>query len=292
MVDYKREGNDIYIIKRDNTEGESDTRDKFDINKIILSGQIFRYFEQDDGYVVLSKDYKVVYKPQKNSEYIILSTNNPDYFIKYFDLNKNYDIINCRYADNAAVKAAIEYSDGIRLLNQDRFETVISFIISANNNIPRIKKIIERLCEAAGRKIDGMHAFPTAYEMRDLNADFYKKIGAGYRADYLEETIRAINDGFDLDAIEKMDTPSAHKYIMRLKGVGPKVADCILLFAYGKGDVFPVDTWIKKSAEKYFGITGGDTTRIRRELISLFGEDSGIIQQYIYYYMRDNKLTV
>jgi N-glycosylase/DNA lyase len=167
---------------------------------------------------------------------------------------------------------------------------LISFIISANNNIPRIRMIIERLCEAVGKSIaGGFHAFPTAEEMKDLDEEFYSRIGAGYRASYLVKTVKAINEGFDLSAPYSMETEDAHRYLLGLCGVGPKVADCILLFAYAKGDVFPVDTWIKKSAKAYFKIESDDITKIRKELISLFHGDSGVVQQYIYYYIRNNQ---
>ncbi|MDR2047453.1 MAG: hypothetical protein LBP79_06140 [Clostridiales bacterium] len=307
----------------------------FDIKKTALSGQIFRYFEKDGGYLILSGENAaecvecgatalgitecgVQFEKSGNvdvqfgkadgkenigggqavkdggvsdgsKKILKIITKNADYFINYFDLNKNYDIINARYADNPSISAALRYSEGIRLLKQDRFETVISFIISANNNIPRIRAIIERLCAAAGRDCGGYRAFPDADGMKDLSEDFYKRIGAGYRAEYLVKTVRAVNDGFDLAELSGMSTEDAHRRLMRLSGVGPKVADCILLFAYGKGDVFPVDTWIKKSAREYFGIDcDGDIKKIRRELIGLFSLDSGIIQQYVYYYARNN----
>ncbi|MDR3263568.1 MAG: hypothetical protein LBT30_04590 [Clostridiales bacterium] len=277
MINYQRKGDDIYIYDQEN----------FDAEKIALSGQIFRYFQEDDGYTILSGQYKCRCIVQKTEKFVKLNTNNSEYFINYFDLNKNYDIINNEYSERSFVKSAVEYSKGIRLLKQDRFETVISFIISANNNIPRIKLIIERLCQAAGRRYGEYTAFPTADEMKDLTEDFYTKIGSGYRAPYLLKTVTAINDGFDLDAVDRMDTESAHKYLMTLYGIGPKVADCVLLFAYGRGDVFPVDTWIKKSAREYFGIPHNDIKKIRKELIDIFGNDSGIIQQYIYFYIRN-----
>ncbi|MDR2090982.1 MAG: hypothetical protein LBP62_04955 [Clostridiales bacterium] len=249
-------------------------------------------FQNSDGGIICGENDNKCYENREKSEnFIKIITKDGDYFIKYFDLNKNYDIIKDKYGSNAAVADAIEYSGGIRMLRQDCFETVISFIISANNNIPRIKAIIERLCKKSGRDMDGglFNAFPEPFEMRDLSEEFYKSIGAGYRASYLYKTVRAINDGFDLNRVFGMPADEAQKYLMRLEGVGPKVADCILLFAYGKGGVFPVDTWIKKSAKELFGIDCGDIKKISRELVGLFGEDSGIIQQYIYYYMRSLK---
>jgi N-glycosylase/DNA lyase len=320
MLSYEKTDDGIYV------------RAGFDITKTALSGQIFRYSETDGGFVIFSKDKKAVCLScadggsgilsngynncEKPHNGIKIITKDSDYFINYFDLNKNYDIIEDRYRDNSVVSRAIEYSKGIRMLRQDCFETIISFIISANNNIPRIKKIIERLCKNSGKHIanddfqaftepnaakylgensgkynsnDGFYAFPEPFDMRDLDENFYKSVGAGYRAAYLQKTVKMINDGFDLNRIFGMPTDDAQKYLMKLEGVGPKVADCILLFAYGKGGVFPVDTWIKKSAKELFGIDSDDIKKIRRELVGIFGEDSGIIQQYIYYYMRGQR---
>ncbi|MDR1940078.1 MAG: hypothetical protein LBQ40_04705 [Clostridiales bacterium] len=288
-MDYMTVNNDIYIKK-----------DKLDIEKTALSGQVFRYFKNDGGgYTLLSKGYAADCRfctaadGADKGDFVKLSTNNSEYFINYFDLAENYDIIESKYSDNAVISAAAAYAKGMRMLRQDPFETLISFIISANNNIPRIRMIIERLCSAAGRDIDGKNykAFPSASDMKDLGEDFFEKIGAGYRAAYLRSTIGAVNDGFDLSKPFRLDTPSAREYLLGLKGVGPKVADCILLFAYGKRDVFPVDTWIKKSVKEFFGIDCPDAKKISRSLVALFGDDSGIIQQYIYYYARGKTLS-
>jgi N-glycosylase/DNA lyase len=281
MENYFTDGGDIYINKN-----------IFDAEKTALSGQVFRYLKRKDGYTFLSKEYKAdCFFPDGEGDFVKLTTNNSEYFVNYFDLNENYDIIRDRYSDISVISAAAACSKGMRMLKQDAFETLISFIISANNNIPRIRLIIERLCGAVGRDAGGYRAFPTASEMRGLDESFYSSIGAGYRAEYLQSTVRAVNDGFDLNKPFFLETEEAQKYLMRLKGVGPKVADCILLFAYGKGGVFPVDTWIKKSAKECFGIESDDVKIIRKSLIGMFGEDSGIIQQYIYFYIRGLKYS-
>ena len=164
---------------------------------------------------------------------------------------------------------------------------VISFIISANNHIPRIKGIIERLCAGLGRDMGGYYAFPTAEAMADKGEDYYFALGAGYRAPYLASTATAIAEGsFDIDAVRSMPTKEAAKYLCSLLGVGPKVADCILLFGYHRTDVFPVDTWIKKV---YRDTLGGAATnkQMREKLIALYGNLSGYAQQYLFFGKRD-----
>lgn len=183
-------------------------------------------------------------KKRKNNVEIACTDEN--FFVKYFDLCKNYDIIRLKLGDKGLFRAAIDFGQGIRILQQDPFETLISFIISANNHIPRIKSIIERLSTALGDRCDGFNAFPTAKALSGKDADYYFKAGLGYRAPYIVETARAVKDGFDLDGLQTLSTDKARKELMTLKGVGPKVADCILLFGFGREDVFPVDTWIKR----------------------------------------------
>ena len=234
----------------------------------------------------MSKDRRAECRVTENGA-IELLTVDPDYFVGYFSLDTDYDAVITRYGGIAGVAA--EYSKGIRMLRQDPFETLISFIISANNHIPRIRGIIERLCLSAGRECGGYRAFPTPESLKDFDADSYHRLGAGYRSLYLAETVRKILGGFDLEALRHADTEFARRELLKLLGVGPKVADCIMLFSLDKRDVFPVDTWIKKSARIHFGIEAGDTRAIAKLLTEKFGNDSGIIQQYIYYYVRNNK---
>lgn len=188
--------------------------------------------------------------------------------------------------DKGLFRAAIDFGQGIRILQQDPFETLISFIISANNHIPRIKSIIERLSTALGDRCDGFNAFPTAKALSGKDADYYFKAGLGYRAPYIVETARAVKDGFDLDGLQTLSTDKARKELMTLKGVGPKVADCILLFGFGREDVFPVDTWIKKVYNSYFGHED-NPAKIRKALTDKFGDLSGYAQQYLFFYKRE-----
>ena len=253
--------------------------DDFDPVHTLECGQVFRYYRDDDGYRVISgrRTAKVV---AHDGGYRIV-TEEPDYFVRYFDLDTDYSVIKSSLHDGGIMDEAISFGKGIRILRQELYETVFSFIISANNHIPRIKGIIERISNDLGEDMGGYRAFPTV-ERLCVGADYYKSIGAGYRADYLATTARAVADGA-LEGIEILDTASAGERLLSLKGVGRKVADCILLFGMARTDLFPVDTWIKKVHRDYFGGEGD----ARRYLIGRFGELSGYAQQYLFYYKRE-----
>lgn len=270
------EDNDI-IIK--------DTED-FDIRQTLDCGQIFRYEKlAENVYEVFSKDKRCVVE-QKDG--IVIKNDDREYWHRFFDLGNDYGAIKRALADKPLMKDAIAVGKGIRILNQDPFETLISFIVSANNHIPRIKGILRRICEGLGEEKNGYHAFPSAEAMAGKNADYYASLGAGYRAAYLSETARAVADGFDLGKPASMSGDEANRYLCTLKGVGPKVADCILLFAYHKSDVFPVDTWIRKVYADMTGRDGDGNKQIRKYLISTYKELSGYAQQYAFFSKREN----
>lgn len=255
----------------------------FDPQATLECGQLFRYKKTEDGYVVFALNHKAEVKKEGNN--VIIYTNSEYFFEKYFDLRRNYGIIVSELSDKSQIPAQAEYGKGIRILNQDPLETLFSFIISANNNIPRIKGILERIVEGLGEKADGFYAFPTAEKLASAGENFYRSVGAGYRAAYLDKTAKAIAGGFDLEKVYDMSTDEARKYLYRLTGVGPKVCDCILLFAYHKTDTFPVDTWIKKVFVDLFGY---ETTpkEMSEKLLEKFGNLSGYAQQYLFYYKR------
>lgn len=260
--------------------------DTFKAKDTLECGQVFRFNALESGYELISKDKKCNIIEHGNLTEII--TDYPDYFYKYFDLDTDYNdiinTINSRYG----LKSATSFGRGIRILNQSPFETLISFIISANNNIKRIRGIIDRICSGLGEDKGGYYAFPTIDKMANSCPEFFVRAGAGYRADYIIKTAQAICQGFDLNELYLTDTGDARERLMRLTGVGRKVADCILLFAYGKTDVFPVDIWIKKIYNHYYN-NEDNPDKMSKKLIEIFGGYSGYIQQYLYYYIRENK---
>lgn len=265
---------------------ELSTKD-FDIRQILDCGQIFRYEKIDEGkYFVYSLDKRCLV--EQKGDCVKIYSKDKDYFWHYFDLDRDYSEIKDMLRQKPFMANAVEYGSGIRILNQDRWEMLISFIISANNHIPRIKGIIRRLCDKLGKDMGEYKAFPTAQSMASEGEAFYAELGAGYRAKYLADTARRVAEGFDLECIENMQADKANKYLCNLLGVGEKVADCILLFGYHKSDVFPVDTWIRKVYKDIFGETCENKKIIRERLINLYSKElAGYAQQYLFFNKRD-----
>jgi len=183
----------------------------------------------------------------------------------------------------------------MRILRQQPWEALVSFIISQNNNITRIKGIIERICAKCGSELvydnNVYYAFPTAEELKDMHESDYAALGCGYRASYLDKTVHDMLDGkIDLDGLKSIGYENARAELIKLKGVGPKVADCIALFGLNYLDAFPVDTWIKKVMEALYLKKSATNKEISEFAHLAFGEYAGIAQQYLFYYARENKI--
>lgn len=255
---------------------------------ILECGQVFRYLNSNLSYKIFSKKSfcGLIYI----GTYATIETTEVDYFTNYFDLDRDYGLIKQELASFPGMQKALDFGHGIRILNQDPQETVLEFIISANNNIPRIQGIIERICTTSGEPLPGGgYAFPTAEELKGKSKDYYISLGAGYRAEYLVKTVDALNNGFSLD-LEGMSTADARKHLMKLTGVGRKVADCILLFGYHREDVFPVDVWVERIYDDMFGESLLSAERKADNLSAHFGNLSGYAQQYLFYYYRTNQI--
>ncbi|MBO7737790.1 MAG: DNA-3-methyladenine glycosylase 2 family protein [Clostridia bacterium] len=195
---------------------------------------------------------------------------------EFFDLKRDYSVIQSSFSHDQNVSHAAEIGKGIRILKQDKWETLVSFIISQNNNIPRIKKIIESLCQTLGEPLgNGVYSFPTAQKIREAGAEGLAPIKAGFRVKYiLDAAHRVLNGETDLEYIASLSYEEAENELMKIKGVGKKVASCVLLFGYGFLSAFPVDVWVKRVIEKYYDETF--------DPLSL-GEYAGIAQQYLFY---------
>lgn len=272
---YERTGNREVRIYSEND---------FVVEHILDCGQVFRYRNEGDCHTILSKDKICLL--QKSESCVIMKTDDVDYFIGYFDLDNDYTAVRDGLRAYEGLNDAIEYGKGIRILRQDAFETIISFIVSANNNIPRIKGILERMCERLGEQKNGYYAFPTAERLAEADVELFREIGAGYRAEYISDTAKKLV-GYDFDEIRKADTATARKTLMGLKGIGGKVADCILLFAFGKTDLFPMDTWSKKIYSALGFPEEKNPSKMEQRLVERFGKDAGIAQQYLFYYYRN-----
>ena len=262
-------------------------------------GQCFRWNREKDGSYT-GVFHKYVLNVEKKDENIIFKGNcNSIQEIKnYFDLNRDYkSIIDKLQVIDDNLKNSISYGKGIRILNQDLWETIISFIISANNNIPRIKGIIERISKAYGQKIEfegkEYYTFPTPKELSKASVEDLRKLGLGFRDERVFETTKKIASGeFDLDDLYNVPTNEARERLLQLAGVGPKVADCILLFSDLKRfDVFPIDVWVRRVMNELY-IHNPDENKVsKKEIQKLadekFGALQGIAQQYLFYWKRE-----
>ena len=202
---------------------------------------------------------------------------------RYLSIDRDYPLLCTDFESNGdpILSAAASYGRGIRILRQDKWEALCSFIISQNNNIPRIKKIIEKLCRTYGERItgDGEHySFPTAQRLASLSVDELYALSMGFRAKYVYDAAQKVSSGeIDLAYADTLSTKDAADYLCRIKGVGPKVALCTLLFGFDRTDAFPIDVWVKKVLAKYY--PDGPCS-------ALTGKNAGIAQQYLFYYER------
>lgn len=249
---------------------------------ILECGQVFCYEKQGEDFLCFPQDKFA--KITREQEVWIIHTQTPDFFVKYFDLDKDYEQIKSRLQGFDIMKKPLEFGGGIRILNQNLFETLISFIISANNNIPRIKKILQNLRTLLGEKFQEGYSFPTREKMLEQDEEFFRSIGAGYRAKYLYKVIRQVDEQTLLDW-GNLESSQLRKNLISLAGVGGKVADCVMLFGYHIGDAFPVDTWIEKMYNSSFPPLQ-NREKIGQNLVEMFGKDSGYAQQYLFFYQR------
>ncbi len=264
----------------------------FNIKDTLECGQVFRFTPYKKGYLVFSKDKCACCYNQDDLAVIECEDYDADYFYNYFDLSRDYSVIYegaLNSGFNILEKSAIA-GKGIRILNQDITETLFSFVVSQNNNIPRIKGILERLCLGLGDKktFNGQEyfSFPSAKKMAQTPSEFFKQIGLGYRADYVLRLAQSINSGLDLSGYSEFETQKLKNALISLHGVGPKVADCVTLFGYHRGDSFPVDTWIEKVYREDFNGKLTNRTQITEWFLSLFKENAGYYQQYLFHYKR------
>ena len=275
----------------------------FRLKDIFECGQCFRWNEEEDGSYVGIWNNNVVSVLQIGHdvffEGICLDGNLEDEVNSYFDLDRDYEEIKKKLLKvDENMRISIKYGDGIRILNQDLWETIISFIISANNNIPRIKGIIERLAKAYGKEIKfkgkSYYTFPSPNDLKDVTVEEYRKLGLGFRDIRLYETTKMILEKkIDLEELKKNpNTLEVREKLLTLSGVGPKVADCILLFSTLKRfEVFPIDVWVRRVMNDLY-IKEPDESKVSKKKIEKlatekFGDLAGMAQQYLFYWRRD-----
>ena len=281
---------------------EIEKGNSFELKDIFDCGQCFRWNKElDNSYTgifgnnvinVAIKGEKVIFKG-------ICEGNIKEVCTDYFDLNRDYEKIKqdlSKIDDN--MKTSIEYGKGMRILNQDLWETIISFIISANNNIPRIKGIIERISAKYGKELvykgKSYYTFPTVEELSKAEVQDLRKLGLGFRDVRVYETTRTIlSRQVDLEKLhQEKDFNKVRETLLTLSGVGPKVADCILLFSTLKRfEAFPIDVWVRRVMNELY-IKNADETKVnKREIEKIayekFGNLAGLAQQYLFYWKRE-----
>lgn len=273
----------------------------FEPKHIFDCGQCFRWnLQQDSSYTGVFKGNVINVNRQDNKIIFkgICEQNIIKTVIDYFDLDTNYDQIKEKLSkidDN--LKKSIKYGEGIRILKQDLWETIISFIISANNNIPRIKGIIERLSKTYGQKIvwnqKEYYTFPTPQELSKASVLDLRKLGLGFRDVRVYETTNMIlNNVINLDKLkEEKDIAKLRNSLLSMPGVGPKVADCIMLFALRRFEVFPIDVWVRRVINELY-IKNEDETKVDKKQIEKlakekYGNLAGLAQQYLFYWKRE-----
>lgn len=272
--------------------------DSFELNDIFECGQCFRWNLQEDGSYTGVFGENVLNIKKDNEDIMIEGLCKKDIketVEEYFDLKRDYQKIKETLAKiDENIKISIQYGQGIRLLNQDLWETIITFIISANNNMPRIKKIIERMAEKYGNQMiwkgKTYYCFPTVNQLKNVTIKDYRDLGLGFRDVRVYQTTQMIvNKKVDLEKMRKStNTLEIKEQLLTLPGIGPKVADCILLFSTLKRlEVFPIDVWVRRVMNHLY-IKQPDERKISRKQIEQiasekFGNLAGMAQQYLFY---------
>ena len=270
--------------------------DHLSLDETFLCGQCFRWEKDEDGtfWGVVGNYAAKMYYHDENT--IFLESSNPDliFWSRYLSFSSDYNVIEETLWKNEILRPSIEKGRGIRILRQDLWETIVTFIISANNNIPRIKKIVSALCENFGEKIEFenkiFYGFPTPEVLSKLTVDDLKIIRAGFRDKYILDAAKKVASGeISLDEIKTMNDKDAKAALMKINGVGSKVADCVLLFALGRYKTFPQDVWIKRILSDLYGVDEKDIASFAEKTFGSFG---GVAQQYLYYYYAVEKADI
>ncbi|AQS08299.1 DNA-3-methyladenine glycosylase [Clostridium saccharobutylicum] len=308
-MDYKsiRECNEYILIE---------SIKNFKLKQIFECGQCFRFEKiSDTNYIVVA--FERVIELIEDGENILIYNSNEsdvrDIWIKYFDLHRDYSYIKNELSKDDLLRKSVEFGTGIRILNQDPFEILISFIISARNSIPSIMKTINKISTKWGTEIlykgKTYYAFPTIEQIKNATLEEIQETGASFRSKYIIDTIanvysskQAMNQEslqkreelkkYDLDYIKSLNDDDCHKALQEFKGVGAKVADCVMLFSMEKYSAFPVDVWVKRAMIHFYGAQDASLNKIRIFARNKFGKLSGFAQQYLFYYARENKIKI
>lgn len=255
-------------------------REELNLTDTLDCGQCFRFAAEGEGRLAGVAHGRLLRLTQTPEGILFSNLSRQEYheiWEDYFDLRTDYAAYRTAFSEDPTLGEAVAYAGGIRILRQEPFETLVSFLISQNNNIPRIKASIERLCSRFGAPLgENRFAFPTVQRLGALGPEDFSGLGLGYRDAYLFDCVQRVADGrLDLSAVAGMELDDARQALRTVRGVGPKVAECVLLFGFYRTEAFPVDTWMKKVLRRYY--PQGFPERFR---------PAGIAQQYLFHYMR------
>ena len=261
------------------------------VEEVLFSGECFRAIKESDGSITNILKDRVINIKQDGNTLIVESSNYDnlkEVIYDYFDLNRDYnEINNTLIKNNKNIKSMVDKCKNYRILNQDSFEMGISYIISQNNNVKRISKSVNEISKKYGKKVifknKEYYLFPTYEELKNVPSEEFRNFGVGFRDKYI---VNYLDNYENLKDIDKLSTKDALKELMKIKGIGLKVASCILLFGYRRLDVFPIDTWVKQYMVENYNIKNNqkDIENFARDK---FGEYSGLVIQYMFHSQRN-----
>lgn len=266
----------------------------FSLSQTLECGQCFRYQkEENDCYTVICGQ-RVVTLGQEGGSIVFYDGEDIPFWKGYFDGDRSYGEIKQRICNDDPIMAeAVSFAPGIRILRQEFFEMLMSFILSQNNHIPRIRGLVQRLSREYGAPVKGdFYSFPTPTQLMGVSEEAYRRMGCGFRSRYMVDAVdKVLAGGFSADELKKLSTDALRQRLMSICGVGQKVADCILLFSFGRYEVFPTDVWINRVfSHVYCGGKKLSAKELQKSAAERFGEDAGFAQQYLFHYGRKMKI--
>lgn len=285
----------------------------FELPHIFDCGQCFRWHRQKNGNYIGVAFGRVIEVEKQEEDVILYNSTERDFYDiweNYFDLKRDYSSIKEELRKDSILEKSVDFGHGIRLLQQEPFEITLSFIISANNRIPMIRKAIENMSKKWGEELsyagNTYYAFPSIERLYEVSQEELEECGMGFRAKYIKDTVNKIyncvyakgqcpegeEDKYDLQRIKSQDDDTCHEELQNFSGIGPKVADCIMLFSMGKYSAFPVDVWVKRAMQFFYLAPDVSLKKIRDFARNKFGDLSGFAQQYLFYYARENNIKV
>lgn len=290
---------DVHEIIADGQPAVTARIPDFDPAQTFESGQCFRWLRQPDGSYTGVVGKEVLNVSQHGDKILFKGTDAARFkrfYHDYFDLDRDYGRMKNEFGGDPVLKKAVSFGRGIRILRQDIWEMLISFIISANNSIPMIMRVIENICRAYGTRINhaGEHyAFPAPDRLAGLQLKELEICRAGFRSKYIKKAAQMVCAGeVDIYGLKNLPTQRAREELKRIPGVGDKVADCVLLYSGTKYDIFPTDLWVKRIMETLYFKRPASIKEIHRFAYDRFGDLAGFAQQYLFYYARLNRVGV